>query len=185
MTDSKKILKGIVFALLLILLGIEVRMEIRYSCDEAVVASENTEAILRRVPLVEITEEDRDMVEAFSRCDAVGNLLEGGENGDLSAAETPELMEEADRHLSPESAETVVVSAMFYEDGSSLYVNWQNGNGQRFFLEKMRDGGEWDYYKLYSLNQRTFYENWDNERARKTVVRRRWMAWLRDRMWED
>ena len=55
MTDSKKILKKIALVLLLILLGIEVCMEMRYSCDEAVVTSENTEAILRRVPEVEIT----------------------------------------------------------------------------------------------------------------------------------
>ena len=84
MTDSKKILKKIALVLLLILLGIEVCMEMRYSCDEAVVTSENTEAILRRVPEVEITEGDRDLVEAFSRCAAVRKLLESGESGDLS-----------------------------------------------------------------------------------------------------
>ena len=108
MTDSKKILKKIALVLLLILLGIEVCMEMRYSCDEAVVTSENTEAILRRAPEVEITEEDRDLVDAFSRCAAVQELLESGESGDLSAAENPELMAEADRQLSPESAATVV-----------------------------------------------------------------------------
>lgn len=179
---DKKYVTRLVIALILILLGVEVVMETRYSCDEAAVASENTEAILRREPLVEITEEDRAMMEAFSQCAAVGNLLESGENGDLSASDDPELMETADRYFSPESAATVVVSVMFYEDGSSLYVNWQNGDGQRFVLEKMRDGGERDYYKLYSLNRRTFYENWDNQQARKIVVRRRWFAWLRDRV---
>ena len=184
MTDSKKILKKIALVLLLILLGIEVCMEMRYSCDEAVVTSENTEAILRRVPEVEITEEDREMVEAFFRCAAVQDFLEGGESKELSAAENPELMETADRYFSPESAVTAVVSVIFYEESPSLYVNWQDGDGHRLFLEKLREGGEWDYYKLYVPKQKTVYENWDNERARKIVVRRRWLAWLRDGMWE-
>lgn len=55
MGDLKKILKTTILVLLLVLLGIEVSMEIRYSCNEVVVTSENTEAILRRVPEVEIT----------------------------------------------------------------------------------------------------------------------------------
>ena len=56
MKDSKRILKTTIFVLLLILLGIELCMESRYSCDELVVTSKNTEAILRRAPEVEITE---------------------------------------------------------------------------------------------------------------------------------
>lgn len=180
MTDSKKILKGIALTLLLILLGIEVCMEMRYSCDEAVVTSENTETILRRVPQVKITEEDRAMTEAFSRCGAVRELLESGESGDLSAAEEPELMALADQYLPPESAATVVVSAIFYEESSSLYVNWKDGDGHLFFIEKLGDWSQEDYYKMYSPNRKSAYESWDNERAQKTVVRRRWLAWLRD-----
>jgi hypothetical protein len=182
MTDSKKILKKIALVLLLILLGIEVCMEMRYSCDEAVVTSENTEAILRRAPEVEITEEDRDLVDAFSRCAAVQELLESGESGDLSAAENPELMAEADRQLSPESAATVVVSVIFYEENPSLYINWTDGGDHMLVLGKERDGTESRYYKLYRAGGKKVYENWDNEQARKTVVRRRWLAWLRDRM---
>lgn len=52
-------------------------------------------------------------------------------------------------------------------------------------LGKERDGTESRYYKLYRAGRKKFYENWDNEQARKTVVRRRWLAWLQDRMWED
>lgn len=184
MTDSKKILKGIVLALFLILLGVEVSMEIQYSCNEVVVTSENTEAILRRVPEVEITEEDRVMVEDLSQCAAVQELLESGENGDLSAADDPELMEAADRHLSPESAATVMVSAIFYEGGPSLYINWTDGGGHMVVLGKERNSAEEEYYKLYHIRRKGIYENWDNARAQKTVVRRRWLAWLRDRMWE-
>lgn len=183
MKDSKRILKTTIFVLLLILLGVELCMESRYSCDELVVTSKNTEAILRRAPEVEITEEDRDLVEAFSRCAAVQELLESGESGDLSAAENPELiMEEADRQLSPESAATVVVSVIFYEENPSLYINWTDGGGHMLVLGKERDGTESRYYKLYRAGGKKVYENWDNEQARKTVVRRRWLAWLRDRM---
>lgn len=184
MNDSKKILKTTILVLLLILLGIEICMEIRYPCDEMVVTSRNTESILRRAPEVEITEEDRAMVEDLSQCAVVQNLLESGESGDLSAADDPELMEAADRHLSPESAATVMVSAIFYEGGPSLYINWTDGGGHMVVLGKERNSAEEEYYKLYHIRRKGIYENWDNARAQKTVVRRRWLAWLRDRMWE-
>lgn len=180
MRDWKRVSTNLVIALLLILLGVEFYMELRHPCDEIVVASKNTEAILRRVPQVKITEEDRAMTEAFSRCGAVRELLESGESGDLSAVEEPELMALADQYLPPESAAAVVVSAVFYEESSSLYVNWKDGDGHLFFIEKLGDWSQEDYYKMYSPNRKAAYENWDNERARKTVVRRRWLAWLRD-----
>ena len=49
-------------------------------------------------------------------------------------------------------------------------------------LGKGGDGAESEYYKLCRAGRRSTYENWDNERAQKSVVRRRWFAWLRDRM---
>lgn len=181
MKDSKKILKTAILILLLVLLGVELCMEIRYPCKEVAVTSKDTEAILRRTPEVEITEEDRAMVEDLSQCAVVQNLLESGENGDLSAADHPELMEAADRNLSPESAVTVVVSTIFYEGSPSLYINWVDGGGNMLVLGKKRDG-EVDY-KLYRAGRKDIYENWDNERARKSVVRRRWLGWLRDDLW--
>ena len=75
-----------------------------------------------------------------------------------------------------------MVSVIFYEENPSLYVNWTDGGGHMLVLGKERDGAESEYYKLYRAGRRKFYENWDNEQARKTVVRRRWLAWLRDRM---
>lgn len=185
MTDSKKIFKGVILVLLLILLGVEIHMEMRYPCDELVVTSKNTESILRRAPEVEITEDDRAMVEEFSQCAAVQELLGSGENGDLSAAEHPELMAAADRYLPPESAATVEVSAIFYEGSPSLNINWTDGGGHMLVLVKERDSVEEEYYKLYRAGRKNIYENWNNERARKTAVRRRWFSWLRDRMWED
>lgn len=185
MTDSKKVLKGTILALLLILLGIEIYMETRYPCDEAVVTSKNTESILRWAPEVEVTEGDRAMAGDFFQCAAVQELLESGENGDLPAAEHPELMAAADRHLSPQSAATVIVSAIFYEGSPSLNINWTDGEGHMIVLVQGKDSAEEEYYKLYRAGRRNIYENWDNERAQKTVVRRRWFAWLRDRMWED
>nr|WP_325185311.1 hypothetical protein [uncultured Oscillibacter sp.] len=181
MKDSKRLLKTTILVLLLVLLGVELCMELRYPCKEAAVVSKDTEAILRRAPEVEITEEDRAMVEDLSQCAVVQSLLEGGENGDLSAADHPELMEAADRHLSPESAATVVVSAIFYEKNPSLYVNWTDGEGHTLVLGKERDGE--GYYKLYRAGRKNIYENWDNERAQKSVIRRRWLGWLRDDLW--
>lgn len=183
MKDSKRVLKTTILVLLLILLGVELCMEIRYPCDEIVVTSKDTESILRRTPEVEITEEDRAMVEAFSSCAAVQELLENGENGDLSAAEDPELMAAAERYFPPESAVTVMVSTLFYEGSPSLYVNWQDSGGHRFFFERARDGVEWNFYKLYAPKRKVLYENWDNERAQKSVIRRRWLGWLRDDLW--
>ena len=181
MKDSKKLLKTTVLVLLLVLLGVELCMEIRYPCKETAVVSKDTEAILRRTPEVEITEEDRATVEDLSQCAVVQSLLESGENGDLPAADHPELMEAADRHLSPESAATVVVSAMFYEGSPSLYVNWTDGGGHTLILGRERDGEE--YYKLYGAGGKYTCENWNNERAQKSVVRRRWLGWLRDDLW--
>lgn len=182
MTNSKKILKRIIFVLLLILLGIEICMESRYSCVELAVTSKNTETILRRAPEVKITEADRAMVEAFSRCAALREMLESGENIDLSAVDDSELMEVADQYLSPESAATVTVSAIFYEERPSLLVNWTDGEGHLLMLQKKQDGAEEEYYKLYRTDGKNLYENWDNERAQKSILRRRWLAWLRDRM---
>lgn len=181
MKDPKKILKTTVLVLLLVLLGVGLCMEIRYPCKELAVTSKDTEVILRRTPEVVITEEDRATVEDLSQCAVVQSLLEGGENGDLSAADYPELMEAADRHLSPESAATVVVSAIFYEGNPSLYVNWTDGGGHTLVLGKGRDDEE--YYKLYRAGRKNTYENWDNERAQKSVIRRRWLGWLRDDLW--
>lgn len=185
MKDAKKILKTTIPVLLLVLLGVELCMEIWYPGEEVAVVSKDTESILRRTPEVEITEGDRAMVETLSQCAAVQELLESGESGDLPAAEYPELMEAADGCLPPESAATVIVSAIFYEGNPSLYVNWTDGGNHRLVLAKERGSAEEAYYKLYSAGRKHVYENWDNERAQKTVVRRRWFAWLRDRMWEE
>lgn len=109
----EKISINLVVALLLILMGVEFCMELRYPCSEVAVASNNTEAILRRVPEVEITEAEMAMLEEFSRYAVVQELLESGESGYLSAAEEPELMSAADRYLPLESAATVVVNGIF------------------------------------------------------------------------
>lgn len=185
MKRDRGFLKVTIAMILLILLGIEISMEIRFPWHEAAVVSENTEAILRRIPQVEITEENRAMVEALFQCAVVQELLEGGGNGDLMAADYPELAEAVQGYLDEESAASVVAGYVSYEEGVSLYVGWKDGEGHQFFLERMRDKGEWDYYKLYVPKQKTTYENWDNARARKVVLRRRWFAWLRERMWEE
>ena len=50
---------SLLIILLLVLLGVEVYMELRYSCKELSITSKDTEKILRQTPEVSITEEDR------------------------------------------------------------------------------------------------------------------------------
>ena len=73
-------------------------------------------------------------------------------------------------------------AASSYEDGAVVDLGWMDGE-RTFFLETAGDGA--GYYKFYSPKQGTSYDNWDNERAQQVKVRRRWLAWLRDRVWED
>ena len=81
--------KRVLIALLLVLLVLEARMELRYPCDELSVTSTNTEKILRRTPEVFITEEDRALMADLLAVPSVQALVESGENGDVRAWEDP------------------------------------------------------------------------------------------------
>lgn len=157
-------------------------MELRYPCDELSVTSTNIEKILRRTPEVFITEEDRVLLADLLAVPSVQALVGSGENGDVRAWEEPALAEAAGKHLDAESAEGLNVSAIFSEDGSVVFAGWREEAGL-FYLQV--GPKERAYYKLYSPKRGTTYENWNNERAQKGVVRRRWFAWLRDGLWKD
>ena len=173
-----------------VLLGVEIYMESHFQYREGYIASEDTASILREVPEVEITEEDRALMAKVVALPSVRELLERGEVGSLadggagtiSAAGDPEVAEAAGEHLSGESARSLDVSVTSYEDGAVVDLGWMDGE-RTFFLETAGDGA--GYYKFYSPKQGTSYDNWDNERAQQVKVRRRWLAWLRDRVWED
>lgn len=183
--DGKITSKRILIALLVVLLGLEACMELRYSCDELSVTSKDTEKILRRTPEVFITEEDRALMAELLEVPSVQALVEGGENGDVFAKEDPEVKDVAGKYLGGESAENLNVSALFYEDGHEVFLGWRDGK-QIFFLQMKPEGDGAEYYKLYSPKPgKTSYENWGNERAQKSEVHRRWFAWLRDGMWKD
>lgn len=184
MTDWKKLFRWFLTVLLLVLLGLEVYMELRYPCDEIFVTSTNTEKILRRTPEVVITEEDKALMEELLAVPSVQRLLESGENGEIYVAEDPNAVGIVKKYLSGESAESLNISALFYEDGHAVSLGWRDGK-EIFCLQQTpeRDGAE--YYKLYAPKRGNSYENWDNERARKSEVHRRWFAWLRDGMWKD
>lgn len=180
--DWKGTGKKILIVLLLALLGLEVCMELRYPCDENFIASTDTEKILRRIPEVVITEEDKVLMAELLAVPSVQELLEGGETGDVDAWEEPALAEAAGKHLDAESAGGLNVSAIFSEDGSVVFAGWREEAGLFYLQVGPKEGA---YYKFYHPKRGTSYENWDNERAQKTVVRRRWFAWLRDGMWKD
>ena len=182
--DWKKFLRRMLLVLLLVPLGFEACMELRYPCDELSIASRDTEKILRQTPEVFITEEDRALMADLLAVPSVQALVEGGENGDIFAKEDPEVKDVAGKYLGEESAEHLNVSAIFYEDGHEVFLGWRDGK-QIFYLQMRPEGDGAAYYKLYSPKRGTSYENWDNQRAQKGVVRRRWFAWLRDGMWKE
>ena len=182
--DWKKLLKRFLTVLLLVLLGVEVCMELRYPCDEIFVTSTNTERILRRTPEVSITEEDKNLMAELLAVPSIQALVESGENGDVHAWEEPGVAEAAGKYLDAESAESLSVSALFFEDGYEVFLGWRDGK-KIFYLQMKPEGDGAEYYKIYSPKKGTSYENWDNERAQKSEVHRRWFAWLRDGMWKD
>ena len=182
--DWKTAFKRILIALLLVLLGLEICMELRYPCDEISITSTNTERILRWVPEAVITEEDKDLMAELLAVPSVQALVQSGENGDVFAKEDPEVKDIAGKYLGEESAGDLNVSALFFEDGYEVFLGWRDGK-KIFYLQMKPEGDGAEYYKIYSPKKGTSYENWDNERAQKSEVHRRWLAWLRDGMWKD
>lgn len=185
MTNWKKVDRFIII-LILVLLGVEVVMELRYPCDELSVVSTNTEKILRRTPEVSITEEDKALMEELLAVPSVQALVESGENGTVFAKEDPAVKDAAGKYLGEESAGDLNVNAVSYEDGFAVYLSWIDEEEHIFCLQKKLEGDGEEYYKLYSPKRgKISYDNWDNERAQKYEVHRRWLAWLRDGMWKD
>lgn len=183
--DWKTAFKRILIALLLVLLGLEICMELRYPCDEISITSTNTERILRWVPEAVITEEDKDLMAELLAVPSVQALVQSGENGDVFAKEDPEVKDIAGKYLGEESAGDLNVSALFFEDGYEVFLGWRDGK-KIFYLQMKPEGDGAEYYKIYAPKPgKTSYENWDNERAQKSEVHRRWLAWLRDGMWKD
>lgn len=182
--DKKLAGKRILIVLLLVLLGVEVRMELRYPCDELSVTSRDTEKILRRTSEVVITEEDKALMAELLAVPSVQALVESRESGYVSAAEDQEVKNAAEKYLSEESAEDLNVNALFFdEDVCVVYLGWMDEEEQKFYLQAGPEAGA--YYKLYAPKRGRTYENWDNERAQKSEVHRRWLAWLRDGLWKD
>ena len=182
--DWKKTGKALLTALIVILLGVEVCMELRFPCDEISVTSSDTEKILRRTPEVVITEEDKALLAELLAVPSVQTLVESGENGDVFAKEDPEVKDIAGKYLGEESAGDLNVSALFFEDGYEVFLGWRDGK-KIFYLQMKPEGDGAEYYKIYTPKRGKSYENWDNERAQKSEVHRRWLAWLRDGMWKD
>lgn len=181
----KRLLIGLLAVLLVALLGVEAYMEIHFGCHELSVVSTDTGKILRRVPEVSITEEDRALMAELLAVPSVRALVESGESGTVFAREDPEVKDAAGKYLGEESAEDLNVNAGFYEDGHVVYLGWMDEEEQIFCFQMKPEGDGAEYYKLYSPKRGTSYENWDNERARKSEVHRRWLAWLRDGLWKE
>ncbi len=176
--------KRLLIVLLLVLLGLEAVMEIRYSCDELSITSTDTEKILRRVPEAVITEENKALWAELVELPSVQGLLEGGENGELYASEKPDIAAAAGKYLNEEEAGSLFIGALFFEDGFSAYMSWREGRSFSYLQITPEEGGA-AYYKIYVPRRGISYENRNGERAQKSEVHRRWFAWLRDGMWKE
>lgn len=184
MIDWKKLCKRLFIVLLLVLLGTEAFMELRYPCDELSVTSTDTERILRRMPEAVVTEENKALLTELMEVPSVQNLLENKESKDIRASEDPDIAAAAGKYLSEAGIGSLNVSASFSEDGFVVFMGWREGKSLSC-LQITPEEGVPAYYKLYSPKRGVTYENWDNERAQKSEVHRRWFAWLRDGMWKE
>ena len=111
--------------------------------------------------------------------------MKDGENGCIDASEDQDVGATVKEYLSGEEAGSLSVSALFLKDGSSVtYMSWEKGESWFYLQVTPKENGP-AYYKLYSPRRGSTYENWDNERAQKSEVHRRWFAWLRDGMWKE
>ena len=191
MSGWKKRLRRAGLAVLGLILCFVTVCEIRNPVEEVVIVSENTEKILRQVPEVKITEEDRELMEALLQCIGIKNLLEKDEGGDLQSEENPELAAIAEGYLGSGISGSANVSVTpAGEDGShALIFSWRNSGSEISTVQRTERDGNVEYFKCYGRNEwngrRAAYVNFDNERAQKSAGRRRWLAFFRDRMWED
>ncbi len=180
----------VIAAVILLLIGVEVCMEARFPCEEIVLKSESLDAIFSEYPEAEIMEKDRAVFEELCCCDGVKDLLDGGKNGFLFAVEDPDVRTVAEPYLGTERVDSLTVNVVFQKNGEvTKALNWGETGEEIFWIQETGSVAEKEYYKVCSFGSfpggRTIYENWNNERARKSVTQRRWFAWLRDRMWED
>ncbi len=148
--DRKKVLKRGFTILLLVLLGVEACMELRYPCSELSVTSRDTEKILRRTPEAAITEEDRAMMAELLALPSVQGLLESGESGDLPASENPDIRDTAGTYLDGESAESLAPGRYVEGRGVSVYLHL----GQNEIIPQSRIIGIFDLDKC-SYEKRT------------------------------
>lgn len=191
MSGWKKRLRRAGWAVLGLILCFAAVCEIRNPVVEVVLVSEDTEKILRQVPEVKITKEDRELLEDLLQCPSVKTLLENDESSDLRSEEDPELAAIAEAYLGPGISGSASVSVLpAGEDGSHpLIFTWRNSESEISIVQRTERDGNVEYFKCYGRDEwngrRAVYENFDNQRTRKSIDRRRWLAYFRDRMWEN
>lgn len=143
--------------------------------------SENTAMNLRLEPAAAITGEERTMIDMLFEVPSIRELLESGEGGGITAADDPAVMAAVDECLAPEIAVTVTASVLAHEDEAALLVSWSIDRDKRVLLQKT-GGDEAKYFKVYSrdglFGTRWTYENWDNERVKKSLIHHWWFSWL-------
>jgi len=172
----------LIAAVILILIGVEVCMEARYSCQELSQVKISDEKLLREMPDVALTDADAALGERVLSAPRVMEAL-GTEKGvDLAEDEAALLF----GNYLPEDAGPGHIS-IFRNSVICDYLEKENKRvGLTFFQD--HEYGPYKTIALYSGGDepqcKVIYENQAGE-LKKMKVQRRWFAWLRDRMWED
>ncbi len=183
MRDWKRV-GVLIAAAMLILIGVEVCMEARYSCHELSQVKISDEKILKEMPDIVLTDADAALGERVLSAPRVAEALGIKEGVDLAKDEAALLFWD----YLPEDTGPKSICAF----QNSVICEYLEGENKRIVLTFFQDH-EYGPYKtigLYSGGDaprrecRVIYENQAGE-LKKMRVQRRWFAWLRDRMWED
>lgn len=178
MKGWKKTAIAAVVLILAVLAGIEVRMESRFRYWKDEIVSEDTEAILRKVPEACITEKDHEFLEEALQYPAVQEWARNGENNHLYARDCPDITEALQNYLPSDCADSLCVSLICYENGYHLVLDWENGKSRTLLEKNHNTEKEW-YRKIFMPEETVYYQNDDNQQAKKAVSKRQWFAWLR------
>lgn len=180
MKNWKKAAIAVVVLVLAVLIGIEVRMESRFSYWKDETVSVDVEEIVRKVPEVNITEDDCALLEEVAQYPAVREWIQSGEG----STDCPDIAEDLQKYLHPDCAASINVSLLHHDNWYSLVLDWENGK-TRTSLEKTLSTEEYQYYKIFMPEEKVYYRNQDNQQVQKVVTKRQWFAWLRDEFEES
>ncbi len=175
--------KDKIINIVLILLAVLACLELSHWGDRRIsTLSSNTEAILRQNPAVRITEEERDLMEEVLLCSPAREAADSGEGMDIIPEECPEVAALLEERLGKEGVDTSFFTVHPVGNGTELIWSRDRMGKKQISISRVAREDGISYFKFGSkggfLGTRIMYENWDNERARKSMVHHDWLSWL-------